>query len=364
MAYNHHSISQQTIRIPHDSFVSPPIFKMTTTNQTNEQVNDSNTTTSTNEFVILGSGVSTGIPRISCIIRPKLANYCQVCKDANENPFSKNRRCNVSALVKMENQTVLIDCGKTIREASMRHFPLLGINTINAIVLTHGHADAVLGLDDARDIQSSGSYIVNGVKKWKPPEPTPVFLNQDTMNVCKKVFPYLMPEDEQNSEKKDIQRRVASLSWNMYKEDEYFKPFYPLQNKNVEFTPIPMYHGGTYICMGFIIKTHDPTTGSRKTIAYLSDLHDLPERSFNTLKQLSKIDLLVIDVLTNSRAISSHFTLEQAVDVVKILRPVKAIAVGMTCGIGMHDDVNQLLKKLCPDNIDFQLAYDGLRYPC
>jgi glyoxylase-like metal-dependent hydrolase (beta-lactamase superfamily II) len=49
--------------------------------------------------------------------------------------------------------TTLIDCGKTFREVVLKVFPKYGLKEIGALLLTHGHADAILGMDDLRDLQ-------------------------------------------------------------------------------------------------------------------------------------------------------------------------------------------------------------------
>ena len=152
------------------------------------------------ELLLLGTGVSTGVPQIACVL-PSCTCDCAVCKEALGDARSPNRRCNVSALVRVGGRTVLIDCGKTIREAALRHFPTLGVGGVDAIVLTHGHAHAMYGLVDMRDIQRhhTGS--------------TAVFLNQHTYIVCRKVFPYLVPTD--GDKKEDVARCVASLTWHV-----------------------------------------------------------------------------------------------------------------------------------------------------
>lgn len=323
---------------------------------------------SPSEFVILGSGVSTGIPRISCIIRPTQERYCRTCHDAVRNPTGPNCRGNVSALVRLAGHTVLIDCGKTIREVAVRHFPSLGVREIDAVVLTHGHADAFLGLDDVRDIQLDGvAKLVDEKIRWIPPKPLPIFLNEDTMRVCQNVFPYLIPKHQQaphGKKEDDIPRRVASLSWHVYDQSKYFVPFYPVPEVDIEFTPFPMYHGGTYICVGFLIRMRKSPESKHFVVAYLSDANDLPAETWTFLKEQQCIDLLVVDLLTKSQRNKSHFSWSQAIDVVREIQPEKAVAVGMTCSLGLHDEVNEELAAFDEEGLNFRLAYDGMRFPC
>ena len=46
-----------------------------------------------------------------------------------------------------------IDVGKTFRENAIRWYPKHGVTKLDAVLLTHGHADAILGLDDLRGLQ-------------------------------------------------------------------------------------------------------------------------------------------------------------------------------------------------------------------
>lgn len=66
---------------------------------------------------------------------------CAIIKRRKSTPPGESPRC------------VLIDCGKTFREVILNLFPKHGLKEVGALLLTHGHADAILGMDDLRDLQ-------------------------------------------------------------------------------------------------------------------------------------------------------------------------------------------------------------------
>ncbi len=74
----------------------------------------------------------------------------------------------------------------------------------------------------------------------------PIYLNQDTFDTCKGAYPYLVPELRRRD---DVPRRVASLHWRVI---DNATPF-AVRGKGqaVQVTPIPVLHGGQYVCLGF-----------------------------------------------------------------------------------------------------------------
>ncbi|PKI64362.1 hypothetical protein CRG98_015222 [Punica granatum] len=100
----------------------------------------------------MGTGTSEGIPRVSCLTNP--LKKCPVCFKAVE-PGSKNRRLNTGILIRYTGlngkSNILIDAGKFFYHSALRWFPAYGIRTIDAVIITHSHADAIGGLDDLRD---------------------------------------------------------------------------------------------------------------------------------------------------------------------------------------------------------------------
>ena len=61
----------------------------------------------------------------------------------------------------------------------MSQFPNRGLGKIDGLLLTHGHADAMYGLDDLR------SWTMRSIQDC-----IDVYTNQDTFNVVCSVFPY------------------------------------------------------------------------------------------------------------------------------------------------------------------------------
>ena len=56
----------------------------------------------------------------------------------------------------------------------------------------------------------------------------------------------------------------------------------------------------------------------------------------------------------------SHYCLPDSLELVRELRPRKTLLVGMSCELGLHDDVNEELGRLKgEEGIDVQLARDG-----
>lgn len=107
------------------------------------------TLSSSSLFALLGTGNSTGVPWLSCIINP--TTRCSICQNCLDDPQSKNIRNNPAALIRYAHpdgrtRNILIDCGKTFRDCVLKSFRTFGVEKIDAILITHAHADAYLVL--------------------------------------------------------------------------------------------------------------------------------------------------------------------------------------------------------------------------
>lgn len=307
----------------------------------------------------LGTGVSTGVPSINCVLSNTKPN-CEVCTHANTVSGSKNRRNNVSIAIQFADsegaeRCVVVDAGKTMRDGVLRLFPVLGIKSVDAILLTHGHADAMFGLDDVRDLQKSEQVSVcNAQTDFKPMSgfrvvsgALPIYLHQETLNVVKSAFGYLTnPPEYLDKDAEVLQRRVAYLDFRVV----------PVETTlNLHGLPVdvfPVYHGGTYVSLGF-------TLGSNKSFVYISDFKIIPEATMTYLLSIPRIHTLVLDAL-DLKGIYSHAGLYESIEIAKILNPEVVYFTGMSCDIGDHDEMEETLKRLIPAG-NYHFAYDGLR---
>ena len=85
---------------------------------------------------ILGSGTSSGVPRIG--------NIWGAC-DPNE---PRNRRTRVSILVETATTRILVDTSPDMREQLLA----AKVDRLDAVIWTHDHADHTHGIDDLRQL--------------------------------------------------------------------------------------------------------------------------------------------------------------------------------------------------------------------
>lgn len=262
---------------------------------------------------------------------------------------------------------VLVDLGKTFRDAALLHFYKNNISSINSVLLTHEHADAILGLDDLRDVQVPKSKT--GLD---------LYASEGTMNCVRGMFPYLFPKP--NAPKTGL--FTAALTGIVI---HHFVPFYL---EDLEIIPIPLYHGGC-VCNGFIFSHYDSdsqfvyfsdfrcratTPYDKETLAVpiltqadfdaLTFLVD-PEKTLALLKR-KPISTLVMDTLHRILPHISHSSLPETVALIKSLvnlhqvKPRKVFLVGMSCDMD-YDDVKRSLAKDFPDpELTVEPAFDGM----
>lgn len=298
-------------------------------------------------LIFLGTGCSSAVPNARCLIQPS-DPPCEVCSQSlsvspEQNP---NYRCNTSLLIDYaqdhgEHKYILIDVGKTFREQVLRWFTVHKIPRVDSIILTHEHADAILGLDDIRVVQPFSP--TNDI------DPTPIHLTQHAMDSIANKFSYLIQKKLKEGEEL---RRVAQLDWKIIDSD-LEKPF---ESSDLEFVPLPVMHGEDYISLGFLF-------GKKSRVAYISDVSRFPTTTEYVISKsgAGQLDLLILDTLYKEGSHNTHFCFPQTLDAVKRICPKRALFIGMTHEFDHHKDNKALAEWSSREGIPVQLARDGLR---
>ena len=276
-------------------------------------------------IVFLGTGTSEGVPRVSCLTNPD--SNCLVCPDAVK-PGSPNRRRNTSLLIQRKfsdgrTSNVVIDAGKFFYESAIQLFPKFDVRTIDALVITHAHADAVGGFDDLRDWTNNAQ------------ESLPIYLREVDLEVVEQLFYYLVDRNKQTGG-----GGVAKLSFDTIDST-------PFKADGLELTPLPVEHGKNWECFGYRFGD----------VSYISDASAISEKTADLVRGS---EILVLDALRPARTHGTHFTVEEAIDQARRLGVKRTLLVDATHDID-HFPVNDELAKLKDsEGLDIQYAYDGL----
>ncbi|KAL6846325.1 hypothetical protein ACP4OV_023773 [Aristida adscensionis] len=273
------------------------------------------------ELIFLGTGTSEGIPRVSCLTDPN--KTCAVCSKAVE-PGNPNRRRNTSILLRHTTPSgttnIVVDAGKFFYHSAIQ------LRAIDAVIITHSHADAIGGLDCLRDWTNNVQPSI------------PIYVAERDYEVMKMTHYYLI-----DTSVVIPGAAVSALQFNIIKEQ-------PFMVHNLEVIPLPVWHGQGYRSLGFRFGD----------ICYISDVSDIPEETY---KLLENCELLILDALRPDGSSSTHFGLPRALEEVRKIKPKKTLFTGMM-HLMDHEKVNNDLARLMEtEGLDIQLSYDGLRVP-
>lgn len=236
------------------------------------------------KLTFLGTGTSHGVPVIAC--------DCAVCNSKDP----RDKRTRSSAYIQTaDNKYILIDVGPDFRTQALRE----KIRQIDAILLTHSHADHLHGIDDLRNfscIMSNKPENPLNEKYDKPP--IPIYTNHSAAEHLKHSFGYLFSEKAEGG-------GHAKIS--------LIEPSAPFKIDSTTITPIPMMHGSLETT-GWLL-TENSGTQEQKSIAYLTDCNYISDDSIKLIhKQAGNLVHLVIDGL-RIKEHSTHFNFLQALEV-------------------------------------------------
>ena len=249
------------------------------------------------KVTFLGTGTSQGIPIICC--------ECEVCHSKNP----KDNRLRTSILIESDLAKVIIDTGPDFRQQMLR----LDLKSLDAVVFTHEHKDHISGLDEVK--------AFNYFNKMR----MPIYATERVQEALKREYAYIFSEDKYPGIPEIDVFTVTDKS---------------IKIKDIELLPIDVIHYRL------------PVKAYRiKDFTYITDANYISEEEKEKIKG-SKI--IVINALRREEHVS-HFTFQQAIDLMNELKPQKAYLIHISHQLGLHEEVS---KELPPF---IELAYDGLQ---
>jgi phosphoribosyl 1,2-cyclic phosphate phosphodiesterase len=244
----------------------------------------------------LGTGTSQGIPMIAC--------SCEVCASQD----TRDQRLRVSMHIQVQGKSFIIDTGPDFRQQILR----AGIKHVDAVLFTHEHKDHTAGLDDIRGFNFAQQASI------------PLYARAQVIDQLKREFAYAFDE----------QKYPGVPEIDVYEIDGQ-----PFSIEGVQVIPIFVKHYFLDV-LGF--RFGDFT--------YITDANFIADEELEKIKG-SKV--LVINALRKTKHVS-HFTLDEALEVIAKIQPEQAYITHISHMMGLHDMVQQEL----PPNVF--LAYDGL----
>jgi phosphoribosyl 1,2-cyclic phosphate phosphodiesterase len=254
------------------------------------------------QFILLGTGTSVGVPSIGC--------PCDVCTSTD----SRDKRTRCAALVGLPQGNLLIDTPPDLRQQLLRE----RVGLVHAVLFTHEHADHLFGLDDLR------------LFPFYLDAPVPLYCEPKVEARIRHSFDYAFSDHEPTHQGAVPQLEFRSIGLS------------PFELLGASITPLRLSHGPRFDVLGFRIGN----------LAYCTDTNGIPPES---MARLEGLDVLILDAL-RVRPHITHFSLEEAIEVARQLKPRRTIFTHISHDLG-YERTNVLLPA------GMELGYDGMRVP-
>ncbi|KAG6335629.1 hypothetical protein ID866_3465 [Astraeus odoratus] len=298
------------------------------------------------ELLFLGTGTSSSVPHLECLTAPPEKKPCNTCLSTLTPEGKKNIRRNTSVALRFTGKhrkrtTIVIDVGKNFQAAAVEWFPKYGLREIDAVVLTHAHAD---GWTLGKAIQ----------------EHIDVYVSQDTFREVQRAFPYLVSKEFASGG-----GDVPDFKWHIIEDKIPFEvkdtgvwltPFLVQHGRLFTNNPVPLFTPtpnttqpttpvesgrsspravGTspakiqpYWCFGFIIQS---------SIIYMSDVSFIPHDAWGIIESGKRRPTLVVVDCLRLRGHTSHMGVREAAATIRRIDAQRSYLIGFSHDL-LHDE--------------------------